>query len=174
MFRSATLTAMALCALSFSFSSPAAAQAKTAVVNFQQALLGTAEIKKAQNDLTAKYKTRQDALEKLQRELNDIQTQLSASQGKLSPAGEAELNAAGTRKQREAQRLSDDLQADVEKDRNDILQRVSSRMIEVVKKLAEEKGYDAVVDTPNMIFWKPALEITNDVVAAYDKAYPAK
>ena len=42
-------------------------------------------------------------------------------------------------------------------------------MTEVVKKLADEKGFDMVVDMTNIIFSKPALEITNDAIAAYDK-----
>ncbi len=173
MFRSVMSTAVALCAMTIPFSAPAAAQTKTAVVNFQQALLGTAEIKKAQNELAAKYKTRTDALERLQKELSDIQTEIAALGGKL-PAKEAELQAQGTTKQRRAQRDQDDLQADVDRDRNEILQRVSTRMAEVVKKIAEEKGYDAVIDVPNVIFFKPSLEITNEVIAAYDKAYPLK
>jgi outer membrane protein len=161
-------------------SAPAAAQAasatpaKIAVINLQRAILETGELKKAQSDLQAKYKSRQDALEKVQRDLSDIQTQLQASQGKLSAAGEADLQAQGAKKQREGQRLTEDLQADVERDRNDILQRAGARMTEVVKKLADEKGYDMVVDTTTIIFSKPALEITNEAIAAYDKAYPAK
>ena len=47
-------------------------------------------------------------------------------------------------------------------------------MGEVVKKLAEEKGYDLVVDVSNTIYFKPALEITTDALAAYNKAYPVK
>ena len=47
-------------------------------------------------------------------------------------------------------------------------------MGEVVKKLAEEKGYDLVVDISNTIYFKPALEITTDALAAYNKAYPVK
>jgi hypothetical protein len=31
-----------------------------------------------------------------------------------------------------------------------------------------------VVDISNTVYFKPALEITNDAIAAYDKAYPAK
>jgi outer membrane protein len=45
---------------------------------------------------------------------------------------------------------------------------------EVVKKLAEEKGLDVVVDITNAFYFKPALEITTESIAAYDKAYPAK
>jgi outer membrane protein len=168
-------SALAMCATSLFLSAPASAQQmKIGVINLQRAILETGELKKAQNDLQVKYKARQDALEKLQHDLSDIQTQLQSSQGKLSAAGEAELQAQGAKKQREGQRLTEDLQADVERDRNEILQRAGARMTEVVKKLADEKGFDMVVDTTTVIFSKPALEITNDAIAAYDKAYPAK
>jgi outer membrane protein len=175
MSRSTMFSALAMCASTLFFSAPAPAQQmKIGVINLQRAILETGELKKAQNDLQVKYKARQDALEKLQRDLNDIQAQLQSSQGKLSAAGEAELQAQGTKKQREGQRMTEDLQADVERDRNEILQRAGARMTEVVKKLADEKGFDMVVDTSTVIFSKPALEITNDAIAAYDKAYPAK
>src|SRR5579885_2484473 len=108
MFRRSIAAAIGVCAAALVFSSAAFAQTKLGVVNFQKALLDTAEIKKASSDLQNKYKPRQDALEKIQRELNDIQTQLQASQGKLSAAGEADLQARGQRKQREAQRLQED------------------------------------------------------------------
>jgi Skp family chaperone for outer membrane proteins len=46
-------------------------------------------------------------------------------------------------------------------------------MSDVVKKLAEAKGLDVVVDQPYTVYFKAALDITNDSIAAYDKAYPA-
>lgn len=172
MLRSSLLPALAVCAAGLCSSPLASAQPKVVVINFQRAILESAEIKKASNDLQAKYKSRTDALDKVQRELSDIQTQLQASQGKLSAAGEADLTARGQRKQREAQRLSEDLQADVDRERNDILQRAGARMNEVVKKMAEEKGLDLVVDNTNAVYFKPALDITADAIAAYDKTHP--
>jgi outer membrane protein len=148
------------------------AQFKVAVINSQKAILDTEDIKKAQADLTAKYKPRQDQLEKLQKDLQDIQNQLQG--GKLNQLGEQELTAQGQKKQRDMQRLQQDLQEDADRDRNDILQRAGTRMQEVVKKLADEKGLDLVVDSANTLFFKPALELTNDAVVAYNKAYPVK
>ena len=148
------------------------AQLKVAVINSQKAILDTEEIKKAQLDLTAKYKPRQDQLEKLQKELQDIQTQLQG--GKLNQLGEQELTAQGQKKQRDLQRIQQDLQEDADRDRNDILQRAGTRMQEVVKKLADEKGLDLVVDSANTLFFKPNLDLTNDAVASYNKAYPVK
>ena len=174
MSRSLLFPALAVCAAGLVSPSLASAQVKVGVINLQRAILETAEIKKASADMQAKYKTRQDALDKVQRELNDLQTQLQNSQGKLSAAGQADLEAQGQRKQREAQRLSEDLQADVDRERNDILQRAGQRMTEVLKKVAEEKNLDVVVDVTSAIFFKPALEVTNEAIAAYDKAYPLK
>ena len=148
------------------------AQLKVAVINSQKAILDSEDIKKAQVELTAKYKPRQDQLEKLQKELQDIQNQLQG--GKLNQLGEQELTAQGQRKQRELQRLQQDLQEDADRDRNDILQRAGTRMQEVVKKLADEKGLDLVVDSANTLFYKTNLDLTADAVTAYNKAYPVK
>jgi outer membrane protein len=172
--RLSLLFATVVCAAGLVAPGVASAQVKVGVINLQRALTETAEIKKAQNEMAAKYKPRQDAVDKIQRELSDLQTQLQSSQGKLSPAGEADLQSRGQRKQREAQRLTEDLQADVDRDRSDILQRAGTRMTEVVKKLADEKGLDLVVDATVAITFKPALEITSEAIAAYDKAYPVK
>ena len=122
MFRSTVIPAFAIAVLALVSAPAASAQMKVGVINFQRAMSETAEIKKAQADLEKKFKPRQDALDKLQRELSDIQTQLQASAGKLSAAGEADLNAQASRKQRDAQRLSEDLQGDVEAERNTVLQ----------------------------------------------------
>jgi outer membrane protein len=174
MFRTSILPVLAVCAAGLATSSVASAQVKVGVINFQKAILETADIKKASVDMQNKYKPRQTALEAVQRELSDIQTQLQSSQGRLSAAGEAELTARGQRKQRESERLSQDLQADVERERTDILQRAGTRMTEIVKKISEEKGLDMVVEASNTYFFKPALEITTEATAAYDKAFPLK
>jgi len=148
------------------------AQIKVGIVNSQKALLDTEEIKKAQKDLETKFKPRQDQMAKLEKDLQDIQTQLQS--GRLNQTGEQELTAQGQRKQRELTRIQQDLQADVESERNDILQRAGTRMQDVVKKVAEEKGLDVVLDSAGTHYFKAALDITNDTVAAYNKAYPVK
>jgi outer membrane protein len=177
--RSFVLFAVAVCAASVISVSPAMAQApagpaKIAIINFQNAVLSTAEIQKALRDLQVKFKARQDQLQKGQQELADIQTQLQASQGKLSQAGEADLTARGQRKQTQLQRMNDDLTADVEADRDEAVRKASTRMQELLKKVAEEKGLDLIIDSAAAPFVKSGIDITDQVVAAYDKAYPVK
>jgi outer membrane protein len=150
----------------------ASAQPKITVINLQRAVLESAEIKKADADMQARYKPRSAAIEQLQKDVAGIAQQLQTNAGKFTPQAEAELTAQGQKKQRDLQRLQEDLQADVERERNDILQKSGTKMSDIVKKLAEEKGYDLVVDVSTSVYFKPAMEITNDAIAAYDKAYP--
>jgi len=152
----------------------ATAQTTVGVINLQKAVLDTAEIKKASAALEAKYKPRQAAMEKLRKELDDLQQKLQTLAGKLTQQAEAEMTMQMQRKQRDWQRLGEDLQADVDGERNDILSQSTQRMQEVVRKIAEAKGLDVVVDVTNTVFFKPALEITAEATAAYDKAHPAK
>ena len=152
----------------------ASAQVKLAIINSQQSVIDTAEIKKAQAEMEAKFKPRTAQLEKLQKELQELQTQLQAGEGKLTPQAQQNLQITGQRKQRELQRLQEDLQGEVERERNDILSRSGARMQEIVRKLAEERGLDVVVDVSNTVYFKPALDITKEATAAYDKAYPPK
>ena len=154
--------------------SSAYAQSKVGVINLQKALLDTAEMKKAQTDMEAKFKPRQDAIDKIQRELADIQRNLQANQGKLQPAAEQQMMASGQRLQRDLQRQTEDLQGDVDRERQEILQRGGQRIQEIIKKVSEAKGVDIVVDAANTLFFKPVLELTADVPAEYDKAYPVK
>jgi len=162
------------CSALFVFAHLAAAQTKVGVINLQQAVFESAEIKKADLQMQATFKPRQDRMAALQKEIETLSNQLQAGQGKLSPAAESDITAQGQRKQRELQRLTDDLNADSQAYRNDVLSKSSAKMSEIVKKLAEEKGLDIIVDTTTTLYFKPALEITKEATAAYDKAYPAK
>jgi outer membrane protein len=152
----------------------ASAQAKVGVINLQRAVFESAEIKKADAQMQATFKPRQDKIDGLNKDIAALSQQLQSSNGKLTPAAEADLQAQGQRKQRDLQRLTDDLQADATAYRNDVLSKSSEKMQAIVKKLAEEKGLDLVVDTSTALYYKDAMDITKDAIAAYDKAYPPK
>lgn len=152
----------------------ASAQAKVASVNLQKALQDTAEIKQAESELKAKFGPRQEELGQMEKEIAKLNQEAEANQQKYNEAAMAELAARVQLKQRQYQRNSEALQESVNRERQDILQRVGQRFQEVVRKVAEEKGLDVVMDAANALYVKPTLDISADVTAAYDKAYPAK
>jgi outer membrane protein len=151
----------------------ASAQVKIGIVDAQGALAATAEVKKAQADLEAKFKKRNADYQQLQKELQAIQAQLSLGD-KLTPQAQNDLSVQSTRKQRELQRVGEDLQADVDRESNDILTKTSQKLRQVISKLAADKGLDVVLDVADTVFFKPALDITKEATAAYDLANPVK
>jgi len=172
MFRTLAFRASLFCLAFAPFVVTASAQTKVAVVNAQKAMGDTDEIKKASAAVEAKYKKPQEDLAKLQADLQSIETQISS--GKLNQAALADLQAQGQRKQRDAQRISDDLQADFDRDRQEILGKAAQKMQDVISKLATEKGLDLIIDSSQTLYFKPTLELTAEATAAYNKANPAK
>jgi outer membrane protein len=172
MFRSLAIRAGLVCLALAPLAATASAQLKVAVVNVQKAMLDSDEMKKVSAEIEAKYKPRQDELQKLNNELQSIQTQLQNP--KLTPQQQNDLQVQGTRKQRDAQRMSDDLQQEFDRERQDILAKSAQKMQDVVKKVAEDKGYDIILDISQTLYFKPVLDITDEALVAYNKAYPAK
>ena len=164
----------ALAAMSLAFGFAASAQVKLGTVNLQKALQETAEIKQAEAELKARFGPRQEELAAMEKEIAKLNQEAQANQEKYNEAALAELGNRLQLRQRQYQRNSEALQDAVNRERQDILQRVGQRFQEIVKKVAEQKGLDAVIDASNLLFSKPALDISADVTAAYDAAYPAK
>ena len=171
MFRSMAIRAGLLCLVLAPLATVASAQLKVAVVNVQKAMLDSDELKKISADMENKYKPKQDELTKLQNDLQSIQQQLQSN--KLSAQAQQDLTLQGQRKQRDAQRLSDDLQQELDAERQDILGKAAKKMQDVIRKLAEAGGYDLIVDVSQALYFKPAMDITDQALAAYNKAYPA-
>jgi outer membrane protein len=149
-----------------------AAQTKVGIVSVQRAISETAEIKKAIVDVTSKYRPRQEEIQKLQAELQNLQQQLGS--GKLSPGAEQQARSEGQFKERQLQRKDQDFRDDFDRERQDIINHAAQRMQQVIQKIAEEKGLDVVIDSANTVYSKPALDVTDEAIAAYDKAYPVK
>lgn len=162
-----------VCGALLALSQIATAQAKVAVIDTQKAVFETAEIKKADADLQTSLKPRNDRAVQLNNELQSIQQQLQANATKLTQQQADDLQSDGQRKQRELTRLQTELQEAADGARQEVIPKCTLRMKEVVKKLAEEKGFDLVVDTQVALYFKPAMDITADATAAYNKAYPA-
>ena len=163
-------------ALLVGLSATASAQAplKIGVVSLQKALEGTAELKQAELDLRAKFGPRQDQIAEMEKDVAKMQQDYSGNQGKYNEAALAELGQKIQRRQVQLQRNSQALQDEVNRDRQDVLQRIGKNLQDVIKKVAGEKGLDLVVDSTAALFSKPAMDISADVTAAYDVAFPVK
>ena len=149
-------------------------QTKVGIISLQKSLEGCGEVKAAQADLEARYKPRGEQIAQLQREVTKLQQEADTNQSKYTEAAMNDLLMNVQRKQRDLQRRQELFQGDLTRERSELLNKFGSRMQEVIKKLAEEKGLDMVIDVTNLLYYKPATDLSAEATAAYDRAYPAK
>src|SRR5215475_15191845 len=81
-----------------------AAAAKIGVLSVRQAIVNTAEGKQASAELQSQFAPRQNELEALNKQINDIRQRLQTSDGKLAPEEQTRLTRQGESLAKQAQR----------------------------------------------------------------------
>ena len=150
------------------------AGAKIAAINMRAAIANTAEGKQAAAQMETQFSARRRELEDLNKKIEDLRQRLSAGANTLSDEEKQKLAVEGQRLARQLERRQNEFQEDLNDAQSDVVSRIGQRMVAVLGKYAPSKGYGAVLDnssqsTPVMY---ASADITQDVVKAYDLAYP--
>jgi outer membrane protein len=156
----------------------AAVTGKTGVINIRQAIAGTAEGKQAGAELQSQFAARQNELEGLNKQINDLRQRLEAGKGKISDEEAARLQRQGEVMARQLQRKQDEYQEDVNAAQAEVFDRVGRKMVDVLDRYARENGYVVILDssaqnTP-ILFASTNIDVTQDIVRLFDGAYPVK
>ena len=156
----------------------AAAPAKVAVLNVQQAILGTAEGKQAQAELQSQFAPRQTELENLTRQIGDIRDRLDKGQRTLSDDEKLRLQRQGERLTRQLTRKQDELQQDINDARGEVINLIGQKLLDVLDRYARENNFSLVLDNSGQatsVLWASNLiDVTQDVIRLYDQANPVR
>ncbi len=160
-----------------SLASVAVAQNKIAVIHIQQAMVSTNEGQKAATELQAKFEPRKKGLEEKQRELQQLQAELSKGSNTMADAKRVSLTRDIDSKTKSLQRDSQDAQDEFEQEQNRLLGDLGQKMMVVIDKYAKDNGYAIVVDVSSQqtpVLWAASsVDITKDIVDLYNKNSPA-
>jgi outer membrane protein len=151
---------------------------KIGVISVRQAIASTSEGKQAGAELQSQFAARQNELENLNKQINDLRQRLDAAGPKLSDEEKARLTRDGETKARQLQRKQDEYQEDVNAAQAEVFDRIGRKMVDVLDRYARENGYVVILDssaqnTPIM-FASTNVDVTQDIVRLYDQAYPVK
>jgi outer membrane protein len=154
-----------------------AAAGKIGVVNIQGAIAATAEGKQAANELQSQFAARQQELQSLNKQMNDLQQRLSNGIS-LSDEERNRLQAQGTRLSQRLERKNSEMQDDYNAAQSELINGIGQKMIAVINRYAQEHGLSLVVNssaqgTP-ILYASKNIEITQEIVNLYDQTYPAK
>ena len=148
------------------------------MINIRAAIAQTAEGKQASAELQSQFASRQNELEAMNKQINDIRQRLESSAGKLSQEEATRLQRQGESMARQLQRKQDEYQEDVQGAQADVFDRIGRKMVDVLDRYARENGIVLVLDssaqnTP-VLFVSPNIDITAEIVKLFDNAYPVK
>jgi outer membrane protein len=150
---------------------------KIAIVDFERAVVESAEGKKASEKFNATFKAKQEDLEKRQKDIDDSTKKLQNGARTLTDAAKAEIQKDIDRKNTELQRLNEDAKKELQALRDELLRPIAEKATALMNALAEERGYTLVVDISNpqtnIAFWNPNYDVTGELIKRIDAAPPA-
>jgi len=153
---------------------PAAAQAqiKIGVINMEQSVNDCKQGKRSQAELRRKAAKLEDELKQLTEDVQKLRKDLENTAMLLKP--EAKL-AKEREFERKARRLNDrrrDAQQEIREAQRDGFAPILRRMQGVIKAIGAKGGYALITESRSALYYPQSADITNEVIAAYDKKYP--
>lgn len=149
---------------------------KVGVINIQSAIVSTKDGQKAAADLAAKYEPRRKTIEARSGEIGALKERLSKGANTMSEEAKQALVREIDQKTRTLQRDTEDAQTEFDQEQNKVLQELGQKMMVVIDKYAKDNSYTLVLDVGSpqspVLFISPTIEITNEIVALYDKNAP--
>lgn len=154
--------------------SPAAAAGKIVWLNMDTTVIscdeGKGEFAKIQQFVDEK-KAEMDTMRK---EYESLKNQESVQGSKLTDEARADLQFQITQRETQLQRFQQDTQQEINNKRDRVYSYIIKRLQPVIEKIARDKSLSAVLLlNPNRDIWiDPTLDITDEIVKAYNAAYP--
>jgi Skp family chaperone for outer membrane proteins len=156
---------------------PIAAPAQTSppkigVMNVLRAIVECTEGKQANEEFQKKFEAKREELSKKQKEVETLQQQLKSQAATLNDEARAGLTKSIEVKTTDLQRFQEDAEKEFNELRNQIFNRIGSKLAPLVQQYAKEKQFTLVLDsssqTTQLTYVDPATDITDDVVKRYD------
>jgi len=169
-------TIVAILALLVAAPSLRAQNSKVVVVDFERAVVESAEGKKSSDKFTATLQAKQGDVEKKQKELEDQQKKLQNGARTLNDNAKADLQRDIDRRTTELQRINEDAQKELQTLRDQLLRPIAERATAILNAMSNEQGYTVVIDTSspdhNVLWWNKKNDITDELIKRINAAAP--
>lgn len=143
-------------------------------VDVERAIVAIEEGKAKLKDLEAWAKPRQEELQKLGKEINDLQGELVSKRGVASDDALEQIQQKLVAKQRQFEDRQRVAKREFEERQDAVLKELGGKMQQVIQGFAEKSGYAAVfLFKPNEVaYLAPSADLTDVVVKLYNEKHP--
>jgi outer membrane protein len=149
---------------------------RVAIINIQDSITRTQEGQGLLTKLQEKYRPKSEELDKMRQGIETLRAQLNKGANTMSEDARRTMARDIQTKERDLQRASEDAQAEVNREQQEVFNSVGSKLMTVIDKFAKDNGYAIVLDisspqTP-VLYAINEVNITSQVIELYDKQYP--
>ena len=156
-----------LIALAVALLAPAAygADYKLGFVNTERLFREAAPAKRAQQKLEKEFSTRDSEMQKLSKQVRDLQTGLDRDGPTMGDAERRNKERDLANQMRDLQRMQREYREDLNLRRNEELASVQERANKVIQQIAEAEKFDLIIQDP-VVFASQRIDITDKVIKA--------
>lgn len=171
-FMATALAALVILAGGMVNAGPAAAQTKIAVVDTQRAINDCNAGKRAQVRLKAQHAKLKRSLQRLEAQVRKLRAELENTAMLLKPEAKLRKEQEFNRKAKEYRDRARDAERELMGSKRALFQPIITRMAGIVKRMGRAGNYTLIVDSHTAIYFPKSVDITAQVIAAYNKKYP--
>lgn len=150
---------------------------KVGVIHIQNAILGTKDGQKAAADLQARFEPKRKELEGKQSAIAQLQDTLNKGRNTMSAEQREKLIREIDQKTKALNRDTEDAQTEMDQEQQKVLQELGQKIMAVIDKYARDNGYTLILDVSSpqtpVLYISSGIDLTQDIIALYDKASPA-
>jgi outer membrane protein len=148
------------------------APTKIGIINIELAIVGSNEGQRDFAALQKRFEPKQNELQTLGKEVDDLKKQLNTQGDKLNDDARANLVKNIELKQKNLQRSLEDAQNDFQNQQKELANQIGRKMLGVLDKYAKDRGFAVILDVSNPqsgVLWAGAsTDVTKDIVDAYN------
>ncbi len=146
----------------------ASAQMKIAVVDVQRAVMETEDGLRATATLKKLFDRRQQELDSRQEELKRARTDIEKQAKVLSKQALDRRMADWQKSMAELQNVFMEFNKELQKEQNKMTQPILKRVLSVLRQIAAQDGYDAILERNAVPYARTDLDVTDRVIQRYN------
>jgi len=153
-----------------------ASSIRIAYIDVQRVLARSSAGVAAREQLEREKTVMQKEMDGKRVELEKLRDELEKKGALMTADARREKQEGFERKRRDAARMMDDFQKELEKKEQILLQRVLQELSGVIERVGKEKGYYMIVEKrgASVLYASTDADLTDEIIRAYDQAAPAK
>jgi outer membrane protein len=146
--------------------------AVVAVIDYQRILRDAAAARSIRDQIEARRKSYQDEISKQEQRLNDADKALTKQRSVLTAEAYAEKRREYEQQVAQVQQMVQDRRRELDTVSAAALNEVKKGLIEVVTSIADERGFNVVLPSSDVLFFARKIDLTDEVLSKLDAHLP--